>query len=271
MRGVVAVALALLVSSVLSGCVAEKGGEAQSVSSTASASASGTATASKSATASKAPAPVAAPTANLTASALAGPAPLNVTFTVSGTTARNELVWVLAAGGSNIGNGTGVPATLNHTFAEAGNVTVVLSVFDGKQNATANVTIAVAAGNASAPAAAFEPIHDEYDVAAFCELCTDLGPGNCVSLQAGVAGGDCGWTELPAEAAGHAFAVATHGAVTGNADIAFMAACDAGAAVIAVQTAVGPEAGVVPEGAGCLVAWDYDGVEPMLPFSIDIA
>ena len=277
MRGVVLVALAVLVSAALSGCVSEKDGdgpEAQSVPTSSSASKSGTATTSATTTTGKAPsnktvAPAAAPTANLTASTLNGTAPLNVTFTVSGTSASGSLAWVLSSNGTRLGNGTKVPTNVTHTFAAAGNFTVLLSVSDGRQNATANVTVTVRSGGAAA--AAFTPIHAEFDVAVFCELCTDLGPENCASLQAGVAGIDCGWVELPAAAAGRAFTVATHGLATGNADIAFLAACDAGAAVVAVQTEAATETGVVPAGAGCLVAWDYDGVEPALPFTVDVA
>ena len=226
---------------------------------------------SASTTASSAPVANRAPVANLTASALNGTVPLNVTFQINGTDADGDaLTWTLRSGNDTLSNGTSLPANRTHAFIEPGNHTLVLTVSDGKLNATANVTINVTAAS-PALAPLDPPIHDEYEVAYFCELCTVMGPDNCISLNLGEPGIDCGWTELPPEAAGHAFKVVIEGLAFGNADIAFLATCDAGAAVIATQTASSAEeAGFVPAGAGCLVAWDYDGVEPLLPFVIDI-
>ena len=168
MRGVALVALALVLSASVSGCVAEKKDdpEAQSVATTSS---SGTATASNT----TAPPPP-APTANLTASALNGTAPLNVTFTVNGThAAGTNITWSLvvtpadgnatgnATAAASAGNGTRFPGNATYTFGEAGNFTVVLYVTDGARNATANVTIRVE-GNASAPA--IVPSEDDWVV-----------------------------------------------------------------------------------------------------------
>lgn len=88
-----------------------------------------------------------APTANLTANATSGSAPLLVNFTLGGRDADGDaLSWRLDFGdGSAPVNGTALPASIEHSYA-AGNHSATLTVSDGKANATANATVAVAAG-----------------------------------------------------------------------------------------------------------------------------
>ena len=157
MRGVVAVAVALLVSLMSSGCfVADDDPETQDADTSGTVTATGTtgtrtATTSRSATAtagtSGSGAANEAPTATLTATPVNGTAPLNVTFDIGGTDADSDnLTWSLTLDNDTLGDGTGVPAQVNHTFSEAGNFTVFLTVSDGTSNATANVTVYVTAG-----------------------------------------------------------------------------------------------------------------------------
>lgn len=156
MRGVVAVAVALLVSLMSSGCFVaddDPGTDATDVEGgTATPSGSGTKTGTRSATGATTGSSSGAggdggpeATANLTASVTEGAAPLNVTFTVNGT----GTAWFLSAGEAAIANGTSFPALVNHTFTDVGNSTVVLTVMGASANATANVTIAVLEGVAA--------------------------------------------------------------------------------------------------------------------------
>jgi PKD repeat protein len=87
-----------------------------------------------------------APTANLTASAVAGDAPLNVTFALTGADADGDaLNWTLTYGDGNRTTGGGLPANVTHGFRLGGNFTVTLLVTDGHANATASVLVRVVA------------------------------------------------------------------------------------------------------------------------------
>ena len=167
MRGVVAVALALLVSTVASGCfVEDKDPETQDTTGTGTASKSGTTTGAKTTTTTGngTGSPNQAPTANLTATPANGTAPLNVTFVVSGTDADSDaLNWTLTSGNATLasGNGTTLPSNVTHQFTEAGNFTVVLTVTDGSLDALAKVTVTVGVGD---DAGAVEPSEDDWVV-----------------------------------------------------------------------------------------------------------
>ena len=162
MRGVVAVALALLVSTVASGCfVEDKDPQTQDTGTTQTATSSGTTgprtgtTTTTTGSASGNTTADRAPVANLTADTLNGTAPLNVTFAVDGSDPDGgALDWILTFGNTTLGtgNGTTLPANVTHSFTEAGNFTVVLTVTDGAGNATANVTVVVLAGTPAGPA-----------------------------------------------------------------------------------------------------------------------
>jgi hypothetical protein len=157
MRGVVAVSVALLVSLMSSGCfVAEDDPETQDgeTTGTGTSSATRTSTTSRSGTSTSSTTGNAvanqAPTASLAATPLNGTAPLNVTFEVGGADADSaNLSWSLTLGTTLLANGTALPANFTQAFG-VGNHTVILVVSDGANNATANVTIQVAAGSAGA-------------------------------------------------------------------------------------------------------------------------
>lgn len=264
---------ALVIAVAFAGCASNEPAEEPTPSATSSTSSTGTTSTTSSAsstTSTQTGAPPAnrPPTAALAADAVQGSAPFLVNFTIDGQDAdADNLTWVLSFGdASSNETGQSVPANVTHTFPQ-GNFTVVLTVSDGVANASANLTIAVTAG---APAAAFTPIHAEHDVFYFCELCTQDGPSFCIGFNADVQDVDCGWIDLPPEAAGRAYTVATAGLMFGNPDIGFLASCAPDAAVISMHTGASTETGLVPPGAGCLVFWDFDGVEVLLPFLIDI-
>lgn len=213
-----------------------------------------------------------APTATLAANVTQGSAPLNVTLLVNATDADGDaLSWTLDFGdGSADSNGTSangtVSLTLNHTFS-AGNHTVFLNVTAGGANATSNVTIAVLGGAGGAPL-----VDEKLNVIFGCEACTD-GEGDvipCIGLGVGRNEGDCAWVALTAEAAGRTFTVSgtspspvpddfPEDINDANPDIAILSTCDIDADVLLFQTGSNEaETGIVPAGAGCLVAWDYD-------------
>lgn len=92
-----------------------------------------------------------APTANLTASIVNGTAPLNVTFTLGGADADGDnLTWTLVANGTELANGSALPATVDHLF-DAGSFYVLLTVSDGSAQTGANLTVAAVAGVAGPP------------------------------------------------------------------------------------------------------------------------
>lgn len=187
MRGVVAVALALLVSTVASGCFVEdkdpetqdtdtSSGTATRTSSSGPRSATTTTTGGNGTAGGNAT--NLAPTANLTASPGNGTAPLNVTFTIGGADPEGgNLTWTLTLDNTTIGNGTSVPANHTHAFTEAGNHTVVLTVSDGTHNATANVTVTVAAGAAGDGAAPREDAYVVFNADGTCDAKTERTAG----------------------------------------------------------------------------------------------
>lgn len=90
-----------------------------------------------------------APVPRLSASALGGPAPFQVNFTLDATDADGDaLSWTLAFGdGSSTATGSTTPATVAHNFTAMGNYTVTLTVSDGTASARAllNLTVTEAA------------------------------------------------------------------------------------------------------------------------------
>jgi PKD repeat protein len=170
MRLLTAIALVCLASVTLAGCsTTDPLRYPTPVSSSASHSASGSASASVSGSASASATGTStgpagngtvgnatnhAPTANITVSPANGTAPLNVTLTLSGTDADNDtLTWKLLFGDGNVTNGTTLPTSLVHRYAQGGNYTPTLTVTDGRSNTTASTKLPIAAGSVgTAPA-----------------------------------------------------------------------------------------------------------------------
>ena len=134
------------------------------------------------------------PLAGLTADAVNGTAPLNVTFTLTFSDAdQDELSWTLAMGNATLANGTsadsgdassghstatagnatgtgnatgnasaaGASRQVAHQFTEAGNYTVVLDVTDGTNSTSANITITVHPGGDATAAAGEGPVAED--------------------------------------------------------------------------------------------------------------
>ena len=146
MRGVVLLALSLIVVAALSGCVSSGGKEDASTDSTTSAS--GSSTSRTSSPGNVTAAANHAPVTNLTlaANATAG---VNATFLINATDADGDtLTWTLAFGDNASANGTVAftngtyqAANVTHAYASAGAVNVTLVVSDGKANATTSLKV----------------------------------------------------------------------------------------------------------------------------------
>lgn len=192
--------------------------------------------------------------ATLVADALNGTAPLLVNFTVGAEPASTNATWTLSTNGTAFANGTGVPATANHTFLAGGLWNVTLTVLDAGRNATATVSINVTSdlGSGSTLLATYSNsglIGGPYVVTndpAFAHLCLGFNLGmdgfGCVFLVFTAAGAHDG---LPA-------IVTTDAA---NFRFAFYDECSGtGTAAGFVQGASGATISI-PAGTGCIVAW----------------
>jgi PKD repeat protein len=244
-------AVFLLAALALAGCSGggddgDKAGPGSS-SSTGSGSVTGTSTA---------PAPKAnhVPSAALNASVATGASPLKVDFTVSGEDPDGDaLSWTLAFGDGNRTNGTSLPATASHTYNVTGNSTIaaVLTVSDGRLNATGNVTIRV-----TAPAAAADVTVLEGEVSMACDtpgLCYVVGANGCLGWDTRQQGLDCVWIEVPADLVGRPFETAS----AGDVDVEFRSDCEPTGDSISNLGNDGQEKGDIPAGTGCAVLSDF--------------
>lgn len=94
------------------------------------------------------------------------------------------------------------------------------------------------------------------------------GPFPCVGLSAGENGVDCAFVELTPGAAGSAFEVSSDFELN-DPEVMFMETCATDAPYVGESINSGPESGVVPEGAGCLVTWEYVGVGSTITIHVD--
>jgi PKD repeat protein len=195
----------ILLAAAMSGCAGDKGnddgdGDASGTSTktgtgTKSGTKSGSGTGSTTATGTGSPVPH---NATLVADVVNGTAPLSVNFTMNATPGATS--WRLAFGDGSFTNGTGQPATANHTYAVGGNFSANLTVVYAQgANATAGVdiTVAVPAGGA-AP----DVTHFEFGESSGCmgdaHAINPTVPLNCASFQAGpdASGIDGHWLAL---------------------------------------------------------------------------
>lgn len=183
----------------------------------------------------------------------------NATFSLNGTDPDGDIVvWDLTFGDGNATNGTSLPANVTHSYAGAGAFTANFTITDGTDPVTYDVTLNVtgAAGGGTlavfteAQAAPSNPGNSAIVPGANVYL---FGASGCASFNAGMSGGDCVFFELLPDYAGHAF---TGTGDDGDTDLEFWATCDA-SELFGVGGFVndGPEAGVIPDGAGCVILW----------------
>lgn len=115
--------------------------------STSTENSTGSSTGSASSTSTGSSADNQAPTGNISASVNG----TNATFTLTGSDPDGDtLVWDLTFGDGNSTNGTTLPATVNHTYAATGNLTVEFIVTDGDLRESSNVTITVGSAGGAA-------------------------------------------------------------------------------------------------------------------------
>lgn len=263
MRLLALLAAALLSTLVLAGC-SDNGGGGGTTSTTTTTAAAATTTTSRSAT-------TTTTAAGTTSSAPQDRAPTGsasavvngtaVAFELNGTDPDGDaLSWTLAFGDGASTEGTALPATADHTYA-VGNFTATFTVSDAAHDVRYDLNVSIAPGG--------QAINIALGVGTYCTFCElppspaappaplPLTAANCFAWQAPAEPpvADCAFAPLDASAAGKAFTATSD---VGDPDVEFYADCTApepGTPGLAVFLNSGPEAGVVPAGAGCVVAW----------------
>lgn len=196
------------------------------------------------------------PLARLNVTASNGTAPLEVNFTLDAS--GNITAWTFDFGNGNATNGTRLPMTLSATY-DAGLWNATLRVMGPGGNTSAIASLHVT--DAAAPEiTVLEPFQQTVAVDTPCPGCGDGGTLTCLWRTHGQGQAqECAWIDYPDEYIGHPFTLVGNGL---DADLLFWEECDAG---------VGPkfhgdgnEAGVIPDGMGCVLVWEQ------LDFLIDL-
>ncbi len=190
------------------------------------------------------------PTASLQPNLTEGDAPLNVTFTLDGTDPDDgDLTWVLDFGdGSDPIEGTELPTDVDHAFESEGNYTVVLDVSDEEYTTQANVTITATSAIPNV-VASFEGSTTMPGSPAATSPLNALG---CLGFLVGENELDCVFFALEPGHEGLDYTTETDAPALWH---AFMSDCSPTADEVEVDSEV--EEGTVPEGAGCVVMWNY--------------
>lgn len=197
-----------------------------------------------------------APTAQLTAPSHQGDAPFNVTFRLDGSDDDgDELAWTLDADGDGVTDAEGMelPTQVVHLFDEPGLYTAALNVTDGTLHTATTLQINV---TEAGPAGPEFPLSFSGDVVASCIACQEVGGTASLGFNAGEAGLDSTWFELPVGVAGHAFQTSESADL--DSDVEFFETCSADAASVGSFRSIDAhESGEVPNGAGCAVLWTW--------------
>ena len=240
MRILVVVALVLALA--LSGCATKKSGDDDD-DGTGTSTKTGTGSGGGNGTAFANCAPTASMNANNT-----GMAPINVTFALNGTDADGDAItWSLDFGDNGTSaNGTSLPANVTHLYAAGGLYNASLSVSDGKNTTVVTLALNITGG------APFDQFIASGTPDLPCAQCSEAGANTGVGYRGGLNELDSWFVEIPAAAAGQLF-TATSG---DDVDLSFRDGCDGGAAIGDPFLAAGDEAGIVPEGALCVLAWN---------------
>ncbi len=204
-----------------------------------------------------------APRAVLLASSGGGQAPVVVNFTFDAHDVNgDDLAWSFDADGDGMddlqGTQADLPASTNFTYNATGLFNATFTVTDGFRNAAEALPITVSAAPAQ-PFFTFQATTDQ-PCQVFCSNDPVLGvfatgANGCAGFTAGEQGIDCVWTDLPTGSAGRAFTSTSTG---GDPDLEFRSECSSNPTTAMGRSAVGgPESGMVPEGAACVVIWEW--------------
>lgn len=208
----------------------------------------------------------AAHSVDLTATAVTGTAPLNITFGMKA--ADNVKSWRLSFGdGSNALTGTSAPpATASHTYSVGGNFTAIFDVtFQDKKTGQDTVAIKVTVPDAGPP----PPTHFDLGPAGGCD--NSVTPVPCVSFKLGPSQTqaiDGFWIPLDKRYWGKGLTSTIEPALPGDSDCVFVAADTTtviGEASNSNQTCEGQ----VPGNAAWLFIYSY--VAPEQAMTVDFA
>jgi hypothetical protein len=251
----------LILTAAMAGCAEKKdddGGDGPSgtSTSTASGSKSGTSTGSTTGTGTGS----VSHSATLAADETNGTAPLSINFTMTADPGATS--WFLAFGDGSSDNGTGEPATANHTYSVGGNFSASLRVvYSDGPNATASVNITVAVPGPSGPA---PETHFEFGESAGCAADAHAAeptvPVNCISFHAGpdAPAVDGHWLALDERYWGMTLTSTMEESSGLNADSdCFFMAPDHTTIIGDGHNGGGLCAGVVPEGTGWLYIYPW--------------
>ncbi len=182
-----------------------------------------------------------APVANLTVD-VSG---LTVNATLKGTDPDgDDLTYRLSFGDGSTNKTGSLPANVTHSYAMAGTYNLTFTVSDGKLNATRTLPVALTGG---------APITLAGNAQLPCPQCNGGGPNSGVGFRAGESGLDSYFVEVGPEVEGRVFSLTSTG---GDPNVSFRDGCDGGAAVGDAFAGSGPEAGIVPAGARCVLLWE---------------
>jgi len=203
------------------------------------------------------------PTAELTADATEAEAPADINFSIDAADEDGDgLTWTLDADGDGEADTEGteanLPFTFTFTFDTAGDYTALLTVSDGEDEVEEALEIVITEVDVGDAGTEF-PVTKEMASALMCfsQECYGSGADMCLGFAVtGENGFDCVWFELTPDFAGHAFIVSSDiGVDTG---VEFRSDCTSGSASVEIVDAtIGHDEGVVPDGAGCIVIWEY--------------
>ena len=246
----------------LAGCSGDGGGDGDATSSSSSSSrnsSSATSTSrsssisssgSASSTSSGAPAENRAPTGSISVEVNG----TNATFTLTGSDPDGDtLVWDLAFGDGSTANGTSLPAVVNHTFA-VGNYTAEYVLTDGTDPVAYDLLVTVAASGATSfvITGSTAITGSPFSSGILADGTPGLGAKACSGFMTERNEQDCVFGEVPAEMAGRPY---LYESSVDQPDFEFYDEC--APTGTATQAFGGEVTGVVPDGTGCVIMWNF--------------
>jgi hypothetical protein len=259
MRILVVVALCLAI--VLSGCATKKADKDDDPSGTSTATGTSTKTGTGPGGGNGTSAVNRAPTASMNANNT-GTAPINVTFALNGTDADGDAItWSLDFGDNGTAaNGTSLPANVTHLYAAAGLYNATFAVSDGKNTTTVTLALNITGGSS------FDQFVASGTPDLACPQCSVAGANTGAGYRNGINELDSWFVEIPAGAVGQPFTLDSEST---DPDMVFRTSCaSSGTAIGDSFVAAGPESGVVPEGALCVLAWNPEDVMAKITLTI---